>query len=467
MLVGAALLASRALRRSRRPHRWTAPAPDVLNHILASPAQLLVLSFALLAALGTALLLLPSASSDPGSLSLVDAAFTAVSASCVTGLAVVDTPGDLTGLGQAVVLGLIQVGGLGIMTFAAAASIFMGRRLLVREEKVAAEFLGGQEVRRDLTTALSAVLGVTLGTEVLGAVALTTLFVSGGEPWGPALWRATFTSISAFCNAGFALQSDSLVPYQDQPAVLIVVGTLIVVGGLGPLVVVALPGWLRGRGSLHLRLVGATTLVFLLVPWLAFLALEWGHGLAGLGFADKLVNAGFQSVTLRTAGFNSVDYASLRGATWTIMLLSMFVGGSPGSTAGGVKTTTFAVLLLALVATIRGRSEVEAFGRRIPKRTVYEAVAITTMGVLSAMGVLLALQLTQDLPLNAAIFETVSALGTVGLTLGATSELNVVGQILVMVAMFAGRVGPLTLFVFLLDRQRPARRFPVEAVQVG
>ena len=437
--------------------------PPRLNEV----TQLLVLSFGAIATLGTLLLVLPISSTSTGSLHLVDAAFTAVSATCVTGLIVLDTPVDLTTFGQFVVLALIQVGGLGIMTFAAAASVYLGRRLAVREEVLAAEMIGGASARRDLKKALGTVLGVTAVSELVGASALFVLFASEGEPAGSALWRACFTAVSAFCNAGFALQSDSLVPYQRAPAVLFVVGTLILVGGLGPLVVVALPGLRRGRGSLHTRLVVVTTALLVVVPWVAILALEWSHALAGLGFGHKLVNALFQSVTLRTAGFNSIDFSSLRGATWTLMILCMFVGGSPGSTAGGVKTTTFAVLLLALTATIRGRSEAEAFGRRIPHRTVYEAAAISTVGVLTGAAVLVALQVTQRLPLDAAVFEVVSALGTVGLSMGATGQLDDVGKVVIMAAMFAGRVGPLTLFIFLLGRRHPTRRYPLEAVQVG
>lgn len=442
-------------------------AGSAFDALLTSPVRLLVLSFAALAGIGALLLVLPLASTAPGSIRLIDALFTSVSATCVTGLAVLDTPNDFTPFGQAVILALCQLGGLGIMTFAAAAAVYLGRRLGVREEAAAADMIGGAAARRDLESALRTVLRVTLYTELAGAALLTPQFMAHGDSFGPALWRAVFTSISAFCNAGFALQSASLIPYQQSAGVLVTIGLLIVIGGLGPLVVAALPAVRRRTLSLQARLVLWTSLALTVVPMLLFLALEWEHTLAGLSPADKLANAWFQSVTLRTAGFNSIDFAAIQPATWTLCLIAMFIGGSPGSTAGGAKTTTLAVLLLAVAATVQGRSEATAFGRQIRHRAVYEATAIATVGVLSAVAALMALQVTQDIPLDHALFEVVSALGTVGLSMGATAQLDDVGKVLIIACMFAGRVGPLTLFIFLVGRSQRIRRYPFEAVQVG
>lgn len=444
--------------------RHLAGWPDVLDALLATPATLMVVSFGLLAFVGSILLLLPGATSSP--ISGLDALFTATSAVCVTGLAVLDTPGTFTGFGQLCLLLLIQVGGLGIMTFATAAAVYLGRRLGVREERVAAELLGSSQSRQDLRGALSIVLKVTFFTEALGAALLWPAFMRHGDGPLTALWRAVFTSVSAFCNAGFALQSDSLVPYQSDAFVLGVLSLVIVVGSLGPLVVVGLPR-LRRQGTLHARLVVAVSAILLVVPALLFIATEHDASLAGMGWVDTLSNAWFQSVTLRTAGFNSVDLTQIAPATWTLMILTMFVGGSPGSTAGGAKTTTLGVLLLAVAATVRGRPHAEAFGRRIPHRTVYEATAITTLGVLSAVVALFALQLTQRLPLRTALFEVVSALATVGLSIGGTAQLDGIGKILIILCMFAGRVGPLTLFLFLAGRTQQGRRYPTEPVQVG
>lgn len=463
LLAWVAASATVALVRPRAPEGLG----SLVDAVVETPARMLVVSFASLATAGALLLMLPVASTAPGSIRAIDALFTSVSASCVTGLAVLDTPRDFTLFGQVVIAVLFQLGGIGIMTFAAAGALLLGRRLGVREEAWASELVGGDTARTDLERALSTVVRVTLWSEGAGAVVLTGLFVWGGDPLPQALWRAVFTSISAFCNAGFALQSDSLIRYHDQPAVLATVGVLIVLGGLGPLVVMGLPAVVRGRGSLHARLVVVSSAALLVVPAALFLAIEWGGVLAGMSLADKLSNAWFQSVTLRTAGFNSIDFAAIQPATWTLALFCMFVGGSPGSTAGGAKTTTLAVLVLAIVAAIRGRFEVDVFGRRIPHRTVYEATAVTTLGVLAVCAAVVALQLTQNIGTDVLLFEVVSALGTVGLSMGGTAQLDDVGKVVISMCMFAGRVGPLTLFIFLLGRDRSGRKFPLEPLQVG
>jgi len=439
---------------------------DVLDVLLDSPARLMVVSFAALCFGGAVLLVLP-ASAGAAPIRFIDALFTAVSATCVTGLAVLDTPKAFSFFGQAVILGLIQMGGLGIMAFATAAAVYLGRRMGMRHEAVAAELMGGGAARKDLEAALVTVFGVTFATEGVGAALLAVLYALGGEPLPAAIWKGVFTSISAFCNAGFALNSDSLMSYRDRPAILAVIGAIIVIGGLGPPIIAAAGPLRRGRGSLQARLVLVSTALLLVVPAALILALEWQGTLADLSLVDKLSNAWFQSITLRTAGFNSIDFAAITPATWTVSVLAMFIGGSPSSTAGGIKTTTMAVLVLALWSTIRGNGEASAFGRRIPHRTVYEATAISTVAVLSAIGALMALQLTQDLPLDQALFEVVSALATVGLSMGATARLDDVGKIIIMACMFAGRVGPLTLFIFLMGRARSARRYPLESLQVG
>jgi trk system potassium uptake protein TrkH len=283
-----------------------------------------------------------------------------------------------------------------------------------------------------------------------------------------ALWKGVFTSISAFCNAGFFLHGSSLTPYAHDPWVLGFTSIAIMVGGLGPAVVAGLPQLLRGRGTLHGRLVIWTSLVLWIAPAVLIIALEWSHALAHLAPLDRVSNGIFHSVSLRTAGFNAIDLATVRPATWTILVICMFIGGSPGSTAGGAKTTTVALLVLAVLAAVRGQSEVSAFGRRIPHRSLYEATAVVSIGLASGVAVLFALQLTQAIPLDLLAFETVSALATVGLSTGATAQLDAVGKLIVMAAMFMGRVGPLSLFLVFADRQgRRVPGYPLESVQVG
>ncbi len=461
-----ALLTAAQAARGRAPGLAAAWA-----FIMATPARILVSVFAALSLGGTLLLSLPAAARAPGGIAVVDALFTAVSAVCVTGLIVLDTPVDLTVFGQAVVLVLIQLGGLGMMAFAALALLTLGRRLGLRHERLTAELLGGGDVRRNLESALAQVLGVTFAAELAGALGLAAAFVSLGDAPATALWRGLFTAVSAFCNAGFALQSDSLVPYQQRPDVLGIVGLLIVLGGTGPLVVTALLRRLRrgrrARLGLHARLVLSTTALLVFVPALLFVVVEWHGVLRGLSPVHKLSNALFQSVTLRTAGFNSVDFGTIAPATWTLSLVCMFIGASPGSTGGGAKTTTVAVALLSVLATVRGRDGVAVFGRRVGPERVREAVAIVAVGACAVLGATLVLQLTQDIPLDRVIFEVVSALATAGLSMGATAQLDLVGKLAVAALMFAGRIGPLTLFIFLLGQDRTPERHPTEPVQVG
>jgi trk system potassium uptake protein TrkH len=450
------------------PVEEDADAASAWSVIFEHPARLIVSTFAGLCALGTLVLALPVTARSEHGLGLLDATFTSVSAACVTGLIVVDTPQTFNTFGQLVLLLLIQVGGLGIMTFYTVALSALGRRLGLRHELAVTEAAMVDDQSR-LYHSLRHVLGFTLVTELGGALALVPCFHRGDLTWSEAAWKATFTAVSAFCNAGFALDTSSLIPYQQSPIVLAVVGALIVLGGLAPAVVLSTPGWLAGRVvALPVKLAWLMSLVLLGAGFIAFLALEWSASLAGLPWWHKLTNAAFQSITLRTAGFNSVDLAHTTPAMQLVMLSLMFVGGSPGGTAGGIKTTTVALLLLAVLAALRGQSDVLVLGKRVVATSVYRAAAVATVGVLAIMGVLLALLLTQPLSSAVAAFEAVSALGTVGLSLGGTAALDGIGKAIVAGAMFVGRVGPLTLFVLLGERrERSAWNFPDAEVDVG
>ena len=261
------------------------------------------------------------------------------------------------------------------------------------------------------------------------------------------------------------------MPYQHDPLILHVVALVIIVGGLGPVVVVGLPEWLRTRRvALQSRLVVWTTALLLVLPAALIALVEWSNTLAAMTPVDKLTNAWFQSVTLRTAGFNSIDLAQVEPSVLTVMMALMFVGGSPGSTAGGAKTTTLAVVVLAIAAAARGRSEAQALGWRIPHRTVYEAAAILGVGLGAVLMMLVMLQLVQAMPYEVALFEVVSALGTAGLSIGGTGELDGVGKVIITVCMFIGRVGPLTLFIFLAGHRadaEPGWVRPEQEIQVG
>ncbi|MEM9694380.1 MAG: potassium transporter TrkG, partial [Myxococcota bacterium] len=428
MLVAAALIPVAVLVSYRPPVTGKRLLPAVADFVGSQPARLLVVTFLGLSAMGTFLLRLPVASAAGTTLNGIDAAFTATSAVCVTGLIVLDTPVDFSVTGQVLLLVLIQLGGLGIMSFSTAAFAALGRRLSLRHESAVADLIKGG--RRQIFGTLRRLLLVTFVTEAMGAGLLSLLFRQHGDGWPMALWRGLFTSVSAFCNAGFALQSDSLIPYQSDPLVLHVIAIIIIIGGLSPAVVLELPTLIRRprRASVQGRLVMVVSVALLFSAALLVGALEWNHSLRHLGLVDRIHGAWFQSVTLRTAGFNSVDFGALQPGTQWSMLFFMFIGGSPGGTAGGIKTTTLAVLCLALGGAMRGQWEVSVYRRRIPHKTLYEAAAVSTIAMALVFVGVIALTVTQGLPLLGSLFEVVSAVATVGVSVGATGQLDDVGK---------------------------------------
>ena len=426
----------------------------LLNH----PARILITTFFLLCAVGTLLLMLPI--STQTGIRFIDAAFTAVSAVCVTGLIVMDTPRDFTLAGQSFILLLIQLGGLGIMSLTTVTLHTLGHRLSLRQERLLTSMT--QTDHKDLVNALTTILKFTFLTELVGALSLSGLFYGLGDAVPMALWRGFFTAISAFCNAGFALQSDSLIPYQNHPLILHVISVLIIFGGLAPAVALMLPRCFRRKAlpaSANVALI--TTLALLLSGTLMIAAFEWNGILSGLTVFDKIQNAWFQSVTLRTAGFNSVDLSPITGPTFLIMVFFMFIGGSPGGTAGGVKTTALGILSLTFWSHIRRREDVIVSHRRVPAAVVYQAVTIIMSGLIILFLSVMMLELTQQISVRELIFEAASAVGTAGLSIGATGKLDEIGKLIIIMSMFAGRIGPMTLFI-LLDNDAPhtVKKYP-------
>lgn len=457
------------LSRTVPPEAVWRPAWQLfLEVVVSSPPRLLVLSFGALSLLGAFLLALPVSDAQGRGLGLVDALFMAVSATCVTGLATVDVGSRLTTFGQVLLVVLMQLGGLGIMTFASAAVVLGGRRLGLRQERVAVQLLG-RDAQIDLKGALRRVLVVTAVFEGAGVLLLFPSLVGGATGWLTALGEAVFTSVSAFCNGGLLPWDEGLARFRQAPWVLLVTAALVVAGSLGPGVILALPDLVRGRKvPMYVRLTVLATVALLVLPGLLFLSLEWSNTLRGLAWHDRVANAWLMTVAPRTAGFDSVGVAAVDPGTWTVLVLLMFVGGGVGSTAGGIRVTTFAVLILAGIATIRGRRNPEFGYRQIPHRAVYEALTVTCAGITTVFAGLLLLQLTQKLPLRVALFEVVSAANTVGLSMGGTQQVDVVGKIVLVACMFAGRVGPLTLILFVSERERePApTAWPVEEVPI-
>jgi trk/ktr system potassium uptake protein len=423
-----------------------------------SPARLTVVSFIGLITIGTLLLMLPFCGSH-GSLTLLEAFFTSTSAVCVTGLAVVDTGQDFSTFGQIVLLILIQLGGLGMMVLSSSAVVLFGGTLGLKEKSILKATIPGLQFS-GVGTLLRGTVIFTIAIEAIGAVLLFIL-------WGPQIgWlRACgygiFHSVSAFCNAGFSLWSNSLMDYSDQAGVNLVVMALIIFGGFGFLLCSDV--WLaRSKGrrpTLHSRLALRVSLLLVVLGAIFFFLFERNNPLTlgPMSGSGQFWASLFQSVTTRTAGFNSVDLSGCQAETLEMMMFLMLIGGCPGSTAGGLKTTTLAVLILAIYNNLKGRSKVVVMERVIPNERVVQALAI--LGIMFAASWLGAITLSSLEPsaFQDNLFETVSAVGTVGLSTGITANLSTGAKLLLCLYMFMGRVGPLTLAVSLLTRSDDKR----------
>lgn len=464
------------------------------------PAQLVVLSFAFVILVSTALLSLPIATSTGQRLSFVDALFTATSATCVTGLVVVDTGTAFSTFGQLVILACIQIGGLGLMSFTTIFLVVVGRRLAIAD-RIAIQESFHHTPTGKIATLVKYIVVATFTIEAAGALLLTLRWLQQGRygSVGETVYHAVFHSVSAFCNAGFALHADSLTRFQDDPVVVLIMSTLIIVGGLGFLVGLDLKEYVqqalfrrfwsgrvrervesirpRPRLSVHTKLVLVTTIALLVVGTLSYYVLERRGLFAGMGEGEAWLNAFFCGVTPRTAGFNTIDFAQMGGAGLLCTMVLMFIGASPGSTGGGVKTSTFALLIAYAVSRWRGHTRLHAFKRTVPEESIDKAAAVVIAGialVILAASALMATETygqassesrTQFLSI---MFETISAFGTVGLSVGQTPLLSDPGRLIVALVMFMGRTGPLTLALAIsMRRKRADYRYAEENVMVG
>lgn len=447
----------------------------------AHPSRLIILSFLGAILVGWILLSLPIASTE-SPLSLVDSLFTATSATCVTGLIVVDTGTRFTTFGQVVILTLIQFGGLGIMTFSTFFLILMGRGLSIKHRLIIQESFS-QFPLKDMFHLVRLVLSFTLITEVIGAALLYGKFVRIFPP-AQAAYHAVFHAISAFCNAGFSLYETSFFSFQEDLMINLVMAGLIILGGLGFFVLAdinileRLVSFRRvKRLSLHTKTVFTVTSTLILVGTFLVLVLEWQNTLAGKPFGTKLLASFFQAVTPRTAGFNTLTTGNLTNATLFLLIMLMFIGASPGSTGGGIKTSTLGILVALMLARLRGRRNVELFHRTVPLAIVAKAISVAVFALVTIALVTMALSVTEGgLVVSRMgrgkflefLFETTSAFGTVGLSTGVTSSLTTVGKILVAITVFIGRLGPLTLALAVGQRAGRQRfEFPEENVMVG
>jgi len=439
-----------------------------------APAQLFIISFIFVILMGTGLLLMPEATNS-GKISIIDALFTATSATCVTGLVVVDTGSYFTTFGQIVTLILIQIGGLGLMTVTTFFAVIAGKNISVRESLLMSSTLNIRSLSR-VSNLIMSTLILTLSFEIFGGILLFIAWSKSGEfELGTRVYYSLYHSISAFCNAGFSLFSNNLENYKSNVWINLIITFLIVFGGLGFITVVSLFRYFflgkKERLTLHTKIVLVVTGFLIIGAMPLILVLEWNNGLADLSMPTKLLASYFHSVTPRTAGFNTINMSSLTNACYFITIVLMFIGASPGGTGGGIKTTTFGVFLGTIWSMLRGRTQVEIFRRSIPKDIVTSALLLTTLTLMLLSVFAFVLLVTEDLMPIQIFFELFSAFGTVGLSTGITPNLTIIGKLIIITTMFIGRVGPLTLMLAISQiRQRRGNieyEYPEESVIIG
>lgn len=439
---------------------------------LRHPAQVVVFGFAVVIALGTVLLSLPIATAGPQRATLLEALFTSTSAVCVTGLIVVDTPVYWSPFGHGVILGLIQLGGFGIMTAASVLGLVVSRRLGLRSRLTAATESGTVGIG-DVRNLLRGIARTTLVVEAVVAVfIILRLWIAYDASVGEGIWLGVFHSVSAFNNAGFSLYSDNLMGFVTDAWIMVPLAAAVILGGLGFPVILEI--WRNNKGrrgwSLHTKITLGMTALLVASGTIFVTAMEWANPatLGPLDVPGKLLAGFFQAIMPRTAGFNSVDIAAMSPATWLGMDVMMFIGGGSAGTAGGIKVTTFAVLLFVIVAEARGDDYVFAFRRRIPRGLQRQALTVALTAVAAVVMSTLFLLIVTNFSLDQVLFEVVSAFATVGLSTGITADLPGAGQLVLTMLMFLGRLGPVTLATALALRHRQRMfTYPEEQPIIG
>lgn len=449
--------------------------PDRLISLLGiKPAQLLIVTFMMTILIGTVLLTLPIATQSGQGLNFVDALFTATSATCVTGLIVQDTGSFFTVFGQLVILLLIQVGALGIMTFSVTLFLAAGKQMSNKEAMAMQDVLDADSIS-GIMGLITFIAKMTIVIEILGAA---FLFV-GFTPYISNIWQrlyiSIFHSISAFCNAGFSLFPDSIMQYANDGIINLTIAFLIIFGGLGFIVVkdiwdmYVLGKRPRSLGlRLHTKLVLSMTVILLIAGTVLIFFAENGVNFSGMLLRDKILISFFQSASARTAGFNSVDIGTMTNASIFSIIILMFIGASAGSTGGGIKTTTFWVLLRSFSSNLQNKDDINAFKRKIPDNIVGKAIAIFILSLGFVILFMYLLSIYESLPFRDLIFEVVSAFGTVGLSTGITSQFHVAGKLLMTCLMFLGRLGPLTIVLAFAGYKRKINyTYAQEKIMVG
>jgi len=439
-----------------------------------SSIKIIALGYFTVLIAGTLLLMLPFASADGKSAPFVDALFTATSSSCVTGLVVRDTATSWSLFGHIVIICLIQIGGLGFMTIATWFSVLLKHRMRLKSREIMVESISTDSIS-GISNITKLIIKGTAVIELSGALLLATRFVPEFG-WAKGIWYSVFHSISAFCNAGFDLMGiyepySSLVPFADDVVVNLTICALITLGGLGFLVwddILKCKCRFK-KYKLHTKLVLTVSAILTFGSAILFLIFERNFTNAGAGFLTSSLNALFDSVTARTAGFNTTDTAALAPASKILTVILMFIGGSPGSTAGGMKTTTLAVIAMSTFNGIRRRQSKGVFGRRLEKDAIHQAnsVAFTNIS-LALFGIIAICAVQPEIPISDIIFEVASAIGTVGMTTGITRDLETVSRVIIALLMFCGRVGSVSLaFALMEKRAAPPVKNPRERITIG
>ena len=429
----------------------------VYKRLVKNPPVTFLLSFATTIMFGTILLMLPAASATNKVTPFINALFTSTSATCVTGLVVVDTGTYFSTFGQLVILALIQIGGLGIMTISTAFAVLLGQKLTLKVENVMQNVMG-QSMKFDMITLVKNVVLLTLIIEAIGAAILyTTFYKMYDTPL--AIYYSVFHSVSAFCNAGFGLYSDSFSRFTFNFNINAIITLLIILGGLGFPVIVDLYNHIMKKSNrysmtLHTKIVLSMTAFLLVFGMVAFFISEYYSTMRGFTIHQRLMTSWFQSVTSRTAGFNTLDQSQMSHSSSLVSMILMFIGASPGSTGGGVKTSTFALLLLTIIALIKGQPDLSIFKRKIGAASARQSVGLIMLALISIFLIAFLMLLNDRFDMERTLFEAVSAFGTVGLSMGITPHLNAVSKFLIIILMYFGRVGPLTVLFALSQRKK-------------
>lgn len=447
---------------------------NILERIQKKPAQIVLLSFFMIIFAGTFVLMLPPFAAEGKSISFVDAFFTATSATCVTGLSTLSLSQDLSILGQLVVLVLIQIGGLGFMILYSFMIISMGRSMDMTQRVIMQDLLSVNSLE-DLREVIFDIIKYTIAIELWGGIVLSIAFIFEDFEFGQALYYGFFHSISAFCNAGFSLFDNSLESFATTPMINMTIAALIIMGGLGFIVMRELKQAILFRQGfvrfgLHTKVVLVTSAILTILGMLVIFFGEFLNALDGYTLWEKIQISFFQSVTLRTAGFNTIPLNGFNTYILYIMTLFMYVGASPGSTGGGLKTTTLAILLESIRSTLKGGDKVEMFDRSIPQTMVVRSTALTILLIfIGSIFIFIMMKLESNQEFLSIFFEIASASGTVGLTLGITPFLSMGGKLAMCLLMFIGRVGPITMLLAIgqESKSRGTMEYPDGRIMIG